>query len=374
MVIGLFEIDHYEMGYAIVKTIDFEKNKIIIFTTEPMYRQFIQSLPESKTVKYIVQKQDETIEMFYSRSVKISIEELVDLFWINTIETKYSDFAKSLTKLFCYKVLTIHNVNQWFGFSKWFFSKSYRRNKSRINLLKQIDSYVVLSSNVKNYFLKKFKPAKKVFVFPYSIYANEFENKIKSNNTFTLAIPGSIELARRNYDIILNCYSDLFNQGIIINLFLLGAPKEDYGNYVIDRCKELNSRGAKITFFETSVGQQKFDDLMLSSDFVLSPLQPEIRGEKYGYSKETGCFFDMARYSKPGIVPDYVPIPDEQKGSIVSYQSQKNLCEILKNFCIDKALVEKLTEKAKLNSQKYSVEYLRNDPSGIIKTLMMNYE
>jgi len=290
MVIGLFEIDHYEMGYAIVKTIDFEKNKIIIFTTEPMYRQFIQSLPESQTVKYIVQKQDETIEMFYSRSVKISIEELVDLFWINTIETKHSDFARSLTKLFCYKVLTIHNVNQWFGFSKWFFSKSYRRNKSRINLLKQIDAYVVLSSNVKNYFLKKFKPDKKVFVFPYSIFANEFENKIKSNDSFTLAIPGSIELARRNYDIILNCYSDLFNQGLIINLFLLGAPKEEYGNSIIDRCKELNSRGAKITFFETSVCQQKFDDLILSSDFVLSPLQPEIRGEKYGYSKETGCF------------------------------------------------------------------------------------
>jgi len=214
--------------------------------------------------------------------------------------------------------------------------------------------------------METYKPKKPVFVFPYSIYEPHTHNL---TNEISFAIPGSIDIARRDYHFMLDCFEELHREKKKFKIFLLGSPMYDYGKIIIERVKVLKQNGLDIEYFEKLVEQSVFDELMARSTFILSPLQPVIRDEYYGRSKETGCFFDMIRYSKPGIVPEYVPSPQKIHSSVLSYSNKENLLGLLRKIITDDNFKSKYSKCALKNSEAFSLENIRKVTNEFIETL-----
>lgn len=369
MKIGLMELDHYEMGYSILKTLNYNDHNILVFTTEKLRDRFQAALNSSPNINYIVKENSEPMLTFYKRVVDHSRKGEVTALWVNTIEYNFEEFAEMISSLKCKKILTVHNANFWFDHNKLFFTKSYRANKYKINLLKQMDAFVALSNNVKNYITEKFHLRKKTFVFPYSIFEEDQLVSTEGTNS-KLVVPGSIDFLRRDYHFILKVYQKLYAEISHLELVLLGTPKGEYGAEIIKLSQDINSSGGKITWYKDEVDQKEFDRQILSCSLIVSPLQRQIGREQYGKSKETGCFFDMVRYAKPGIVPDYVPVPFNMDNSVISYKSEDDLLDLVKSILRDPARRNELNYLAKRNSQRFSVGNLRNEPEGIINYIL----
>lgn len=362
--VGIFEIDHYEMGYALLKVLS-KDYETYFFTTEELHERL--SIKFTEGIHWIMMKKDESLTGFYKIMSGEVNRNKMNLLLINTIEDNFTELASELRNTESKNVLTLHNVNFWFNHSNWFLSDSYKKNKHKIVLKKEMDAYCVLSDNVKNYLNETYKPNKPVFVFPYSIY--EPQNNVQSNE-ISFAVPGSIDVSRRDYELILNCFEELHKENFKCNLYLLGAPAYEYGKSILERAKALREKGVSIVYFEKLVDQEVFDDLISKSTFVLSPLQPVIREEQYGKSKETGCFFDMIRYSKPGIVPEYVPAPPQMRSSVMCYSDKQSLMSLLKKIIGDEIIRKDYTSRAQKNSELFSVENVRKETNKFIESLI----
>jgi len=362
--IGVFEIDHYEMAYALLKVLSLDY-EVFLFTTGELKRRLAEKFDHR--INWIVLNTGETFPGFYRRMISEINKNQIDLLVINTIEENFTELASELKKTKSKKILTLHNVNFWFRHSNWFLSDSYKANKHKIGLKKEMDAYCVLSDNVKNYLSETYKPKRPVFVFPYSIYE---PHKTNTSAEISFAVPGSIDVARRNYDLLLDCFETLHKENYKFSVFFLGFPPYDYGKAIIERSKTLKRSGLQIEYFETLVEQSVFDDLIEKSSFILSPLQLAIRDEHYGKSKETGCFFDMIRYSKPGIVPEYVPVPPQMLSSVLCYSDRNSLLGLLKKIMTDEKLRSEYSKNAQKNSEVFSVENVRKETKKFIESLV----
>lgn len=362
--IGVFEIDHYEMGYALLKVLA-PGYEVFFFTTTELQKRLAEKFDNG--VNWVVMEDSETFPVFYKRITSEVNKNRIDLLLINTIEENFTELAAELKTTKSKNILTLHNVNFWFRHSNWFLSDSYKANKHKIVLKKEMDAYCVLSDNVKNYFTATYKPNKPVFVFPYSIYE---PHQTSPANEISFAVPGSIDVARRDYNLILDCFEALHKENYQFNLYLLGSPAYDYGKAIIERAKELKQSGIHIEYFEKLVEQNVFDALITKSTFILSPLQPAIRDEHYGKSKETGCFFDMIRYSKPGIVPEYVPAPPQMHTSVLCYSDKDSLSGLLRKIMTDEKFRNDYSVRAKKNSELFSVENVRKETKKFIETII----
>jgi len=369
MKVGLLELDHYEMGYSIIKTLEYNNHNIWVFTTNKLNDRFQAALKKSSNIIFVNKTDEESIITFYKRMADCLLKEELNTLWVNTIEYEFEAFASMISSLKCKKILTIHNANFWFDYSKLFFTKSYRANKYKMRLLKQMDAYVALSNNVMNYIIDRFHLRKKMFVFPYSIFEEDQAVSIENVN-YKLVVPGAVDVMRRDYDFILKVYQKLNVEISNLELVLLGPPKGDYGEGIIKIAQSINRSGGKVTWFNGEVNQKEFDSQILSCSLIISPLQKQIGGEQYGKSKETGCFFDMVRYAKPGIVPNYVPVPFNMNSSILSYNNEIDLIMLVKSILCHPKRKSELNHFAKLNSKKFSVENLRNETEGVIKYVL----
>lgn len=352
------------MGYALIKVLS-KDYEIFFFTTEILQERLSKKV--DKGVNWVINKENSTLIDFYKCMASEVKKNKINALLINTIEDNFSELANELKDLESKNILTLHNVNFWFNHSNWFLSDSYKKNKHKIALKKEIDAYCVLSDNVKNYLIETFNPKKPVFVFPYSIFEPQRSNELSE---VSFAIPGSIDVSRRDYELVLKCFEGLHNENLKFNLFLLGAPSYKYGKSIIEKAKVLKAKGVAIEFFEKLVDQDVFDNLISKSSFILSPLQPVIREEQYGKSKETGCFFDMIRYSKPGIVPEYVPAPPQMRSSVMCYSNKESLMDLLRKIIADEKMRNDYTGRAQKNSELFSVENVRIEATRFIETLI----
>jgi len=358
--VGIFEIDHDEMGYSLIKSFRRMNYDVWAFVSESVYRNLMVSQDlQDVQINWIVKKEIEGMSDFYKRIVSLSNSNKISTLFLNTVEASFDELAIHLNAYNGKSILTIHNVNYWFNFSPFFFTKSYRLNKSKIRLKHKVDAFCVLSDNVKKYLIEKFHPNKPIHVFPYCVYEKgKYLPDLSSQTLLTICVPGSVDGSRRDYAFLLDIYEALLNSKQIIHLILLGRPVGKYGDSIISRCRSINSNGGTVTFFEGHVNQLIFEKYMMQSHFILSPLAKSIRGESYGVSKETGCFFDMARYSKPGIVPNWIPIQEYLKTSVLTYETSEQLKRIIGNIYNQIDMREEYLKKAEKNSMSYSIEII----------------
>jgi len=88
--IGVLEIDHYEMGYALLKVLSCD-NEVFCFTTSELKERLIERF--GNKINWIVREGGETLPVFYKRIISDVNKFNIDIMLINTIVENLMELA-----------------------------------------------------------------------------------------------------------------------------------------------------------------------------------------------------------------------------------------------------------------------------------------
>jgi len=328
----------------------------------------------------ILKEEDESINSFLKRVERICNEK-IDLLFVNTIQ----ETCKDLPHYFrfnpsCKMILTIHNVNA-------FLNKKITINiKKPFRTLDTILSSIIIQRIVlpkfngivvyppiKDYIIVNKMYSKEIFTMPFTFYDETKSREIdRQDKKIKFVVIGTIEKQRRDYDLVLDTFENLFNKfPNDISLCLLGGPIGSYGQQIIRRCKKIKEKGYDIQFFEEFVPEETFSKILMESTVVFSPTKLETRGlgvikEIYGVSKASGALCEAIQYGKPSVVPSELNIMKELKSSTLKYDSQEKLEDIIADLIVDRKKLEDMKKEACKNSKHFSLDALQKYFTGEI--------
>lgn len=236
--------------------------------------------------------------------------------------------------------------------------KSYTKNKlinyfldylwkQSQNKSKAINVY---SSLVKENYINS--NSKKIFVAPNAIYRYK-NKKFNFNKKLMIAIPGRIDKRRRYYEWI-----DRIKP--VLNKFEIKFIGKALTESDLEIVKKLDSLGASQVVKKVNqfISFEDFDKYLESADMFFVPLV-ELDNPKRRIDRNLGAFFDSVRYGKPLIVPNKVPICSELKKSVVTYNNDSDLLNLLIKLSTEEKTREKIKEKALQNSLEWTAERMQ---------------
>jgi len=388
--IGLLEIkcsNHALSGLCEISNTN--ECNVTVFTIESIFSQIKEELEENiSAFEWIIKGERENTGSFLKRIEKIC-NKRIDLLIINSIRNWEFLFFNPK----CKKIFWIYSVKSWFKpinailafihikIKEINFFKNIITIKenlqiaiSRKFILPKYDGIIVEYSPLKNYIQEYYNYEKGIYIFP-NWPAKDI--KYRSNNKkIRFIVPGNMSKNRRNYEIVLRVFEDLFNKhNESIELFLLGKPQGKYGKIIISICKKLKDHGHNIFYFEEYIPYDNFKELFINSDMVIAPLNLKYESgyinELYSITKGTGVTSDCIKYGKPLVVPKEFKIAEEFKTSFLKYKDEKDLRNMLETFICERKKLESLKDEALINSGKFSLEKLQKNFNMMVEELLI---
>jgi hypothetical protein len=204
-------------------------------------------------------------------------------------------------------------------------------------LTKRIKNISFTSEIISNHFreLLQNNPLNMVEHIPLEVFEPLY-NQPKNNNTYTIAIPGSIDVMRRDYRQVLDALNEIKEKiKVPIEIYLLGKPIGYKGRQVAKTFQSFNHNKISVYTFDEEIQQSEFERIMKKTNLILSLIKPINQHyfylEQVGLTKISGTVSDIIRYGKYGLVPDFYPIPETMKKVITSYTSKEDLADRLLN-------------------------------------------
>ena len=372
--IGILEIHfHVKFLYTMMRICNTKETNVTVFTTKKIFSRIETYLYNKSKYKIILKEENESIHDFLKRIEKICNEK-IDLLFVNTIQMSLLNvphYVKFNPK--SKKILTIHLVNHWLKEKFSFNIKNIPRSIDisiciffiRKIILPRYDGINVVYAPIKDFIEKNIHYKKSVFTIPFNFFDENIKIKpIKKETKIKFVVPGLIEIYRRNYDLTLDIFEKLFEEyNNKISLWLLGKPVGSGGNRIIERCKKLKEKGCDISFSEGFIPENKYNDVLMESDVVFSPLNVVTERDSgikeiYGKTEGSALPFEAIQYAKPLIVPANFNV-DKLKSSSFRYKNRKDLEKKLRNIIQNKNILNELSKNALMNSKKYSLSILQ---------------
>jgi hypothetical protein len=374
--IGILEIYcHVKFLYTLSRICKTEKSNVTIFTTKEIFLKMETYLENKSDYNIVLKKENESKHSFVKRVEKICNEK-IDLLFVNTIQTTCLNFPHFFGfKPKCKMILTIHTANAWFDTKPVFSIKKIFRtidtNLSTIIIhtivLPKYNAINVIYSPIKDYILKKTNYKKNVFTFPFGFFNDKIDiSASKKNDKLIIVVPGQIEEHRRDYNVVLDAFENLFKKfNKEIMLYLLGYPVGIYGNFILKRCKKFKDRGFNIKYYDSFVPEDEYNEIMKDVDLIITPIRIKSRGagvitETYGETKGSAAVFEVIQYAKPSIVPEKFNLLKELDTSTLKYKNRKDLEKILIELIESKDKLEKLKQEAYKNSKKFTINVFQD--------------
>lgn len=347
---------------------------VTLFTTKKIFSLIENHFGQKDQYTIILKQDNESINSFLKRVEQICDKD-IDLLFVNTIQESCKDLPHYFRfKPKCKMILTIHDANTWLKqkltiniarpvatldtFISIFFIKKL--------VLSKFDAINVIYSPIKEYILDNTSYNKEIFTLPFTFFNNTEKITDKHKNTkIKFVIPGAIIQSRRNHDVVLDAFDNLFKkfQGKI-SLCLLGKPNGAYGRRIFNRCKEMKEKQYDIMFFDEYVPEEIYDKTLQECSVVIAPIKLETRSlgvikETFGLTKSSGVTFDAIQYAKPLVVPSELNIIKELQSSTLKYTTSKDLEHILTDLIENKERLEDLKKEAYKNSKYFSLDVLQ---------------
>jgi len=379
--IGLVEVKclNHELS-ALCKMSNIKKNKITVFTTRSIFKVAkaeTELKGEVNDYEWIFPKKDEGMFSFLRRIQKIC-NERIDLVIVNSLRTWHFLFFKPRCKMLC----VVDDLNYWFRDTKFLkiYIKKIKDFRNNVLLNRNLTDNAITGPIIRNLILSKYNgviveyPPFREYIrnnFDYrgKIYClpnRSFNYTISSqgDNKIRFVVPGMIQERRRNYEIVLRVFENLFPKyKNLIELYFLGKPQEEYGRKIISYSEKLRKKGYKIFCSKEYVPPEIMEETLAKSDVIISPMRVKyISGcveEVYTITKPSGIFSDSIKYAKPCIVPETYNITEEMKTSYLTYKDEKDLERLLETLICDKEKLGNLKREAINNSNKFSLEKMQ---------------
>jgi hypothetical protein len=180
-----------------------------------------------------------------------------------------------------------------------------------------------------------YKPSQPVLVIPGSFFDEQKAGVAPAGSAIVVAVPGSVDVQRRDYTELLTTLSILKQKDTSIEFVLLGTAREEKAKNVLRRLMCYATEHIRISVYEEPfIDQQEYDRQLKRCDFVYAPLQRIFNGDSrkpeiYGLTKSSGCFFDAVRFGKPLLLPGNIILPDELAPLSIVHHSAEELASFL---------------------------------------------
>lgn len=364
MKVTIFETQHFEGAYPVIRLFNIPGNKLTVITSPESYQRFEELFREDLHRFSWVILPNKKAQFFYQ--LYLALKKIKpDILYLNTVSNNHILFAFILSLLNLKRViLTVHDINCLFESQfAWNFRKAII-HRGKKWLIKKIDTFNVVSDTMIDYLRRKTN--KEVIQVTGGIFEERYSPQ-PLNKEIRLVVPGSLDKKRRNYEQVFELASLANDHQLPLTIILLGGYSDEYGRSILDRAKKLNYKHCEIHYYELSVVDQfEFDKRMDGCHFVFIPSVIETRicgdiPETYGISKSSGNIFDVIRHAKPFIVPRQLTISAELESSCFKYDSVKNLLEFLGKFRNSPSDYNSWQERALSNSRLFSLERVRQE-------------
>jgi glycosyltransferase involved in cell wall biosynthesis len=364
MDIAIYDTEHFETTYALIQIFDTPENKVAIFTTRKMKLVLTEMLKErsSKYVWVICEKSNlrfATSLYRYCRSKSVTNLFLSTVSYHHIYFGVISCFLRGTTS-----ILTIHDANNFFRPKLSLSWRSCMQYIGKKVLYQYVSAFATLLQSTKEYIYKVYEPGKPVFVIPGGVFESEFTNQKQTTPFLTLAVCGSIDEYRRDYEQVIELINELERNLVVCKVILLGAAIGEYGKTVISTCLALKLRYVAILVYTSDfVTVSEYQKQLKECHFVFQPLKKHTRKanrqpEIYGLTTCSGTFFDAIRFGKPLLVPANIYLSAELAKQCVRYFSITELCKFLKTLTRDE--LDDLQTQAEENSLNFTSAAIRD--------------
>lgn len=286
-----------------------------------------------------------------------------DYVLFNTILLRNLFMVVIVSMISKHNIYYMRNINSWF----------HRPNNDNVNfknkilgnilfftkkvLLTKSTLLAVGSYNMQEYLLEKTN--KKSFVIPFNIFE---KNKIhiQSNDKYTIVIPGTIDLIRKDLNIIAEA-TYLLNDNELekLDIILLGRPISEKDKlFVINWKKKI---GSSLTYYDKFIKDDEFEKVLKNADIIMGTLNVNYQDkygnqEIYGKSKDTGIEAHAIAYAKPLFVNEDYSVDKYLESTTLKY-IDANDCYLKIRALSNKEIVFDFNDLIR-NSENYSLAKL----------------
>ena len=349
-----YEGFHANVVCNIVRICNYNTNYVEVYVHQSVKNELAELLcDDAEKVNWVIIPDIDDMHIYQSVSKIIGCSRRWDMIIIPSVEydcMKYSPIFinhKKNTEL----VAGIHNLNRIFS--------SESSDPTFWNIINKTTSFAVISNLLFDEIKKQNLTSKKVYVFPSIFYEDHKNSNYGENKKIVFVVPGIVDKARKNYDLVIETFANLEEYYNKISLIILGQATTPYGNEIINHCIRMNEKGLSVKYYKEYVPMVDFKTTMQKSDYILGPINLSYTdhglNEFYNKTKLSGIVGDMIEYALPGIVPAELNMPSQLVSSTIFYESQEDLVEKIISL-LDKDIAQKLASNALENSRKYSLE------------------
>jgi hypothetical protein len=373
MNVAIFETEHFEVSYALIRLFDHSGNQVTIFCYEQSRPQLEFLLGHRAAhCHWIIKNEAESRVSFVIKIYKEVKKRKIDLLYLSTISDNFIFYALLVKFLPGVRaIMGVHMINTLFLTKKKWIPRRMVRSIGKKFLRRFVDEYTVLSESMVSALQNKLGAGKQVHCIPGGLYESPSTLPLTLHRPVNLVIPGSIDEKRRNYDQVLDLLELAQRESLSIHITFLGSFAGYYGEKIAARSREWNTLHNNLRLFESgAIEQEEFDKILASADFVFTPsvidtmIQDDVP-EKYGESMSTGSLFDAIRHARPLIIPKALKVDAAIEISCTRYEKLKDLIAFLKSVSQDPTQYEVLAIKSRESALHYTIPAVRDRNKGI---------
>jgi hypothetical protein len=371
--VGIYEVSTHENKLTYFCRIGHRAGFDLTVYTTPELAETVEPQVPLDPDAFVEKQSSESVGQFLDRVERDA--ETLDLLMIDSVYGGLGDlFAYSRFDPDCPFLLWIYNLNAWFGRVPA-ITNGIRPNVTKLlrqRILSNADGINFEYEPLERYARTRFGVSHPSFTVAPTLY--EGRSADPPSGWLSVTVPGQIERRRRDYDTVLDVFTELFERhGDGVSLTLLGGPQGSYGDRIVDRCRSLSNRGYTVEWFSEFVPISKYHETIQESDLLLCPLQPSIdRGgwtETYGETKGTGSVFDGIRNATPMVFPDHFCVSDELEDATVGYGDDGELEAAMNRLIAEPDRLEALRAAAATVAEGYDLDSQAETFSAVVSSL-----
>ena len=313
---------HVEVVFVMARQILEKKDTAIIITTNEIYEEIKNLLPEN-SIQWIRLKKNKFTSI-EAKTIALCSES-ADESWILTAEGHF-DFWNNI-KFGSHLHYLVHNINFATGNHKFkikntcsirylhHFSKHILSKNQKLALLDKADRIMFPSYGMLSHF-KKTNPQDQDRSFYLSLKGQDIPRPSETPHPpYQIGILGSIQSENRDYTLLLEALENMslaFLNRYSVEFIFLGAPRGRTGKKIAKTVKKIaQKRNIKIRIPQISTTFLRYQEMLSMLHVAIIPAKQNIRfgifEEILEHTSSLGSMTDAARLDIPILMPTGIP-------------------------------------------------------------------
>ena len=373
MNIGIYELEHFESVYPLIRLLDRPENRLFLFVSNHVQQELVQKLSNTQaTIEWIIKPEQQSIRKFLFKIESETQKHRFLYLFLHTVSSNHLFFAYLIFRIHDQTgvIVTLHDVNNLFQSHFTFHPRRLIRHIGKRLLIRQCKHYMTISESVATYLKTLVKMNTTVQWFPGGLFEPEqYKTPEPITNGLQLVVPGSVDPKRRNYEEVFQLIELLHANNIHIVIRLLGGFADLENNDLLNKCRIVKQSYPGFNFYEsTFVAGNEYEEQLQKAHFVWVPsvLHTTIADnieELYGLSKSSGTLFDAIRFARPVLSPIELKTDQHQSAAVYSYSNLNDLLLFIKGNLNAPQTYNMWKDRAYETSCYYQIEQLRTTVS-----------